>query len=139
MDQINEVLNSPTEEYGNGIFVLGSTGSGKSTLINYLNGTLYHVGVDGIRPYSSTKEIAHQSKTSKSSTQEVRKYLIHDLQVFDCPGFQDNRGEVVDICNQIKIVKQMRSCRKIKVILVLSTPEFYNERSSSIKKNLKAI
>lgn len=54
-------------------FVLGSTGCGKSTFINSINGTRYEQEMGKLVP-KECQEIALQSNSIQSQTQEVNHY-----------------------------------------------------------------
>jgi energy-coupling factor transporter ATP-binding protein EcfA2 len=101
------------------VIFVGNTGSGKSTLVNYLNGcqfecvTREEAGLQGrpeeeayrIKADSVVREIMPigHSNASKTTMPDVTRSDTGGLTFVDCPGFLDNRGFVINVANAINI------------------------------------
>lgn len=83
------------------ILVIGDTGSGKSTIISFLSGCQLVIRYDGLKPtldnvgHAPTK-IGHDKY---SETSVPKKIMIDGTALYDCPGFNDNKGEEYEISN----------------------------------------
>ncbi|XP_043466940.1 uncharacterized protein LOC122501497 [Leptopilina heterotoma] len=106
---------------------IGMARSGKSTLINYLMGN--NLKMFKKSTYAS-KEIVKEDQSpgpeigsgSESKTIEVSKWAstkIPNLDIWDTPGFGDNRGQMQDIKNAFNIYRLMHSVKSVKFILVV--------------------
>lgn len=131
---------------GNIKLLLGYTGSGKSTAIQYLAGSklektyvntkkggkLDHIDVmqDGY-PYNCDPELKHVSLSpfNVSETRFLRAIKIpipsktkknNDLTLCDTPGLKDTRGKELDVANQYGLVKIAQNCLGVLPILVIS-------------------
>ncbi|ETO02276.1 hypothetical protein RFI_35160, partial [Reticulomyxa filosa] len=121
----------------NVILFLGSTGTGKSTLIHFLAGsTMEKQIVDGkphIAPVN-VKDALITVKTSpyaKSETRYIAAVPI-DLKargviggsdtivLCDTPGFEDTNGPEVDVANGVGIVKALQNCKSVKPVILMS-------------------
>lgn len=76
------------------IIVIGDTGVGKSTIMNFLAGNLLMVRVQGLKPKlvceaETDIKIGHQKY---SETSIPTRTIIQNLAFYDCPGFRDNKG-----------------------------------------------
>ncbi|CAL8135060.1 unnamed protein product [Orchesella dallaii] len=84
------------------IFVLGNTGSGKTTLTQVLNGNLSQL--HAVRTHrkrliviDDNDRIGLPTTTSKTLVPELVVNPKHNVSFYDCPGFDDNRGAETDI------------------------------------------
>ena len=74
--------------------MIGDTGVGKSTIINFLSGDELVIKFDGLKPTldalgSSHAKIGHEKF---SETSVPTKVVINDMAFYDCPGFKDNKS-----------------------------------------------
>lgn len=90
----------------NCVFFLGNTQAGKSTLINYL------IGCKIIKSKISGKEVAmvegeeilkigHDLTKSETFLPQIVQNKELPFAYYDCPGFQDSRGEKAVFCTNI--------------------------------------
>ncbi len=135
-DLLSEVIDfiksstSPFElnknNYGNAVFLMGPTGSGKSTLINYLaDNDLYFKlfnNKPGIFP-TNDKSIAFVGKGEGSTTLAPNIWVsdsnnFQNTTFIDCAGEFDSSGIIVDVINEkIKsIIAQNVSHAKILIV-----------------------
>lgn len=89
------------------LMVIGNTGAGKSTFINYLFGCELEVVNEGnkrivrVRAGSAVKEVMEIGHTNQSKTFIPAQAYDEDtmLTCLDCPGFLDSRGAEINIAN----------------------------------------
>jgi len=120
------------------ILVLGNTGEGKSTLINYLAGCQMSLEKSDLGNVVVAKNpvagIGH-GKTSCTSYPTAHYDPKTNLSYCDCPGFSDNRGPIFDIPNAYAIKRITQEARSIKGVLVLvSYDSIKAARASSLRK-----
>ncbi len=118
------------------VFIIGNTGSGKSTLIHYLLGSKLrenrgNFGSYLIEPDEGTAgpRIGHGAF---SVTMYPSLYTLSDqsLTFCDCPGFADTRGDESTVCTSI--IMQMIACnaRSIKCAAIFRDTDMYWGRGS---------
>ena len=123
------------EHENNTVLVLGNTGVGKSTLVNYLAGAELLAEKKGFgkmlisvpKPISSKMKVSHKlvSETSiPNSWKDAKTKTVY----WDCPGFGDNRGPVQDISNAFYIKKLFELSKSTKIILVTTESSFIEGR-----------
>lgn len=123
--------------------VLGSTGSGKTTILEFLSDKELTVEVKYGNPYldSKSSQIGHGGE---AKTDRVMIHTFADNQVFiDTPGFGDTRGEYTEIKNHIAI-RNVVECSKIEgVRMIFVVPKsviFYEaNRGSDLIKFIKSV
>ncbi|KAL4450790.1 hypothetical protein ABPG74_011632 [Tetrahymena malaccensis] len=120
------------------VIVLGATGVGKSTTINYLLGKKmiwskfqnqaknYVYEVEGITVAKGEQEAAKiGTKPMESQTKTINVYNVQhpkderELVLCDTPGLLDSQGSIVDIANQVGIVKSLQYAKSIRVLLLI--------------------
>ena len=81
------------------VLLLGNTGSGKSTTINYLLGgkmkdvgSSYDPRVELENPNEERAKIGHESGRAETVFPQAYGNKGDDLYLCDCPGFLENRG-----------------------------------------------
>lgn len=115
------------------VLILGNTGSGKSTIINYLLGCAMRYSKG--RMFTQDQEIAkighsirsetlfptlHSSETFRTFMQN--EYVFgdeNDYAICDCPGFYDNRSEEERICASILTEMVVRKAENLRVAVVV--------------------
>ena len=118
------------------VFILGSTGAGKSTVINYLSGIKLIKKRNGLGRYviepeddTAGPKIGHGAF---SVTMYPSLYTLRDqsLMLCDCPGFADTRGVESEI--YISIILQMIAshARSIKCVTIFRDTEMSWARGS---------
>jgi len=107
------------------VLVIGNTGSGKSTTINYLMGcTMKEIEKGGdfvIVTEDDNKYYATIGHTNQSETLYPETYVNKEDEVAycDCPGFEDNRGLEERICISINTQLAVKFAKIIKAIVVV--------------------
>lgn len=110
--QSSEFCNSLSEAI-EGILFLGSTGGGKTTLIEFLLGEKLVINIEYGNPYleSSSNNIG---SGPNSTTREIMVYKSQDNQLYiDTPGFSDTYGEYTAIKNYFAL-ENILQCKDIK-------------------------
>lgn len=140
---IKEIKNKITEGYqaihaeDEVILVIGNTGSGKSTLVNYLAGARLIAEKKGFgklliavpEPISSEMRVSHKLK-SETAIPNSWKDNNTGIVYWDCPGFDDNRGPVQDIANAFYIKRLFELSKQVKIIVVTTESSFTEGRGT---------
>ena len=114
------------------ILILGATGCGKSTAINYLTGCQMREVIDELTGQTSIEcenpvaEISSSvfSKTLYPNVVELKKPVEgFDAMLCDTAGFGDNRGVAHDICAAVLLGELFRNSETIRGIIVLIPEE----------------
>jgi energy-coupling factor transporter ATP-binding protein EcfA2 len=132
------------------VFIIGNTGAGKSTFINYLCGRKMaerkkkELGMKGtgkvivVEGGDSLAKIGHD----KNSATFLPDIIIDpDARVTycDCPGFMDNRGAEINIANAVNIRTAARQSKTIRVIVLISYKSIESDRGRGLKELLKIL
>jgi energy-coupling factor transporter ATP-binding protein EcfA2 len=138
---VKEIKHRITQGYKNiesedsTVLVLGNTGVGKSTLVNYLAGAELVAVKKGFgkmlisvpKPISPKMKVSHKlvsETTVPNSWKDVDTNIVYR----DCPGFGDNRGPKQDIPNAFFIQKSFELSKNTKIILVTTESSFIEGR-----------
>lgn len=127
------------------VLLLGNTGCGKSTLINYLNGVKYKIVEKGLKKEAhvvSGEEIARTSHSYTSQTlfPQVIRLPGDDYVYCDLAGFEDNRGDEEQICAASSIHLLSKLPGNIKgILVVLDSPGFNSTRGAAFKDTAMAL
>lgn len=128
-----------------GVILLGYTGSGKTTLINYLNGIYGRIDKSGLIDFNNIENALPVSKAdSYSSCTFLPQIKLGDNKLFlDCPGTKDNRGFFVNLCNGLTVKNMVNSLKTIKLCLVVEFAALELAKGNwflqSIKENVLTI
>jgi predicted GTPase len=135
--QLNEKLfNSSVGK--NIVAVLGKTGSGKSTLINFLAGKELKSHRSDLILSDSADPEAMQIGTGKESETYLPKSIqVGDLLFYDFPGFGDTRGACFSLLNACYIKNILEKASSVRVVFVGSFDEILSERGRSFKELVK--
>lgn len=113
------------------ILVCGDTGSGKSTLINYINNqpleikTLKDQRLPVLDCQNQITKIGHGMT---SETFIPKRCSFNNMVFWDCPGFEDTNGPDMDITNAYSITKIKNKAENIKVMAVIEESSLYGAR-----------
>ena len=103
------------------IFVIGATGAGKSTLVNYLNSpdNIVASNVEG-KLQVTDNSIAEIGDGSGSTTLYPNTLTSPFGTFLDCPGEGDTRGIIAETFKSIIKSRISNSTKKVKILLVAS-------------------
>lgn len=115
------------------VMIIGNTGAGKSTFVNYLAGctleSKYVVSdidkVVAVKPVSEggrrdeLAKIGH-GKISQTFMPNVIKDDVSGLCFCDCAGFLDSRGTEISIANTVNLITTLNSAKAVKVVLLIT-------------------
>ena len=139
LDLLRKVNDAATLTQGKDIILLlGGTGSGKSTTIHFLGGSkLKHTKVNGlnhITPYEVKNMDLKKTISSPFARSETRYispvtvnpgdvegYTGNSFVFCDSPGFEDTSGAEVDIANGVGIIRAVKRCKSVKLVILLSS------------------
>jgi len=133
------------------IIIIGSTGAGKSTFVNYLCGCTMEakdpddIGIDSmdaadsvvvVKPVSAggvldeVMAIGHDC-TSKTFMPQIFT-AGNNMTYCDCPGFVDNRGAEINIANAVNIRNALNQANSIRLILLIDYDSLKATRSRGL-------
>ena len=135
------------------VVIIGNTGAGKSTFVNYLNGCTMEAiarkdaGLEGrglvvrVKPDSATPELMPIGHTKQSMT-FVPQVGGGDDATFtfcDCPGFLDNRGAEINIANAVNIKQTVHAASRVVVTVLINYHSLKADRGRGIGEMLKIL
>ena len=133
------------------VMVVGNTGAGKSTFVNYIMGCeleTVNLRVKGkltpvcmVSETSDVKEvmsIGHR-KTSHSFVPELEEAKDMNAVVVDCPGFLDNRGAEISIANAANIKAVMARADGVTLVAVLNYHSLEADRGRGVRELLDTL
>jgi energy-coupling factor transporter ATP-binding protein EcfA2 len=134
------------------VIVIGTTGAGKSTFVNYLLGcTMAEKSPEGdtfenvvaVQPRSEgglcdeVMPIGHGG-TSKTYMPQVASVPdASSLSYCDCPVFLDNRGAEINIVNAVNIKHVLHSAKCVKVVILIDYHTIKPNRGHGLKETMK--
>ena len=121
------------------IIVIGNTGAGKSTLVNYLSGCTLRLqspeelpedldlldDIVSVLPKSDggthdeIMPIGH-TKTSKTFMPQIESDPEGQNTYCDCPGFLDNRGAEINIANAVNIKAALIHAANVRIVVLIN-------------------
>ena len=112
------------------IVLLGKTGAGKSTLINYLGGKKLRVDEEGdIVLENSEDKSAMSIGTGADSCTFLPKFInIDGLLFYDLPGLHDSKGSLYELVNASFIRRIIENSRTTRFVFVAKLAEAEVER-----------
>jgi GTPase SAR1 family protein len=126
------------------VMILGLSGTGKSTLVNYLIGfPLICKRIDGqwkIELANINNEGAKIGHTSRSKTfyPSVYSTINSDFSFIDTPGIKDNRGISVEIANAFFRQEVLKDVDELKFVLLITYHDIY-VRGDQFRASIKAL
>ena len=136
------------------IIVIGNTGAGKSTFVNYLSGCTMELkkpkalglkGTGKIVVVKSTKEggrydeimpIGH-TKQSKTFIPQIETAPDKVNTYCDCPGFLDNRGAEINIANAVNVRNALMQSNRVKILVLINYHSLKADRGRGLSEMLK--
>lgn len=124
------------------VLVIGSTGAGKSTFINYLAGRKMKLDTtqmdDVVVCDNPLAEIGHGMK-SHTDRPQLYQEPGSSLILCDCPGFFDNRGLDVEVANAIGIQSLAKNSKLVKgIILIVDRASFLSGRGQTLELTIQS-
>jgi hypothetical protein len=142
MDGLRRADEAATER-GKGkdlVLILGNTGAGKSTFVNYAMGkTMVSQSLPDSLEESFVcedpfMEIGHGFESTTNFPESCCD-ASSNLTFCDCPGFLDNRGVVFDITNMYAISRMAQVARSVKgVVIVFNYHSLMSDRARGLRE-----
>jgi len=138
----------------NVIFVIGNTGAGKSTFVNYLCGcTMKEVKAKSLGLQRSGYVVVVKPPSEGGAHKEVMQIGNHEhLKTFlpemapffdqetllcDCPAFLDNRGAEITIANALNVRAAMSAAKTLRIVILIDFGSFRLARGEELAKLLQ--
>jgi len=140
------------EECNKALVVIGNTGAGKSTFINYTHGCrMKKMKVEGVvgkvittdtslRRKSEVAEIGH-GNVSSTYAPGISK-LMHDgkaLAIVDTPGFEDSRGAEINVSNMLNTLDAISKMTAAVVVVLVDYNSLTERRGDGFKSLLTTL
>jgi len=114
------------------VLFIGNTGSGKSTLVNYLTGARLKAiesdnpdgdfNIDLVDADTTRPKIGHQLSSQTTVPNRLVDFAQRTV-YWDCPGFLDTKGHYQDIANCYYIKRLFDTLENIKIVVVVPLSE----------------
>lgn len=121
---IEKITKSP-EDYDT-VLVVGTTGVGKSTLVNYLTDARfkiekkynsYLINLDELDQRNRPR-IGNDVDSSQTTIPNMWRDDVHRIIFWDCPGFYDIGGSIQEIANALYIKRLFEISQNVKIMMV---------------------
>eukprot|EP00540_Astrosyne_radiata_P000297 CAMPEP_0116823504 /NCGR_PEP_ID=MMETSP0418-20121206/875_1 /TAXON_ID=1158023 /ORGANISM="Astrosyne radiata, Strain 13vi08-1A" /LENGTH=1063 /DNA_ID=CAMNT_0004451765 /DNA_START=1006 /DNA_END=4194 /DNA_ORIENTATION=- len=137
------------------VIVLGNTGAGKSTFINYLMGcdmikkSPKELGKKGLGKLVVVKPVSEGGRLNEVMPighDKVSKTFMPQIEVnptksgvvyCDCPGFLDNRGSEINISNAVNIKRVLQQAKSVKILVLINYHALRADRGRGLSDMLK--
>jgi hypothetical protein len=130
------------------VIVLGNTGAGKSTWLNYLMGchmTLTRSRRSSIAEAAPSEEcpvvpfpIGHTKQSETFMPAIALEPMSSDpIAYCDCPGFLDNRGSEINIANAVNIRRILQAARSVRIVVLISDMTLVADRCRGLTDMLR--
>jgi len=137
-----------------GVIVIGNTGAGKSTMVNYLAGCTMELkspkelGFKGIKKIVTVRSRASggsfdeimpigHTKESKTFMPQIETDPDQRFTYCDCPGFLDNRGAEINIANAVNVRTAITRSQSVKVVILINYHSLMADRGRGLSDMLK--
>jgi GTP-binding protein EngB required for normal cell division len=131
------------------VFILGNTGVGKSTTINYVCGRKIVMALDESEGFVERLDVVNPLEGCEvgHGGDSLTRYLQcvvnpassagNNLVFCDTPGFEDTEGSVVNIANAVAISWSIRQCKSVRLVLLIDASMFASQRGVELNKLLQ--
>ncbi len=118
------------------VLFVGNTGSGKSTLVNYLEGCEMYEAIGELGSTVQAKNpIARIGDEFSSETFGVHAYPGRSFTYCDCPGFLESRGTGYDIANALSIQNvATNSLAVLGIVVVLNYNSLITDKGAGLRQ-----
>ncbi len=124
------------------VAVLGNTGAGKSTLVNFLAGKILAISPDGedyVLQDPTDATAMSIGEGGGSETLYPKSIDVAGVRIFDLPGFNDTDGSERNLVNAAFIRQILLEAASVRFVFVVGQDQFTADRSASVKQMLYAI
>ena len=127
------------------LMVIGNTGAGKSTLINFIHGCdmervkVDHKKVVRVRHDSAVEEMMKIGHDNRSMTFVPDLNDDETFTYLDCPGFLDNRGPEINIANAVNIRSVVCKASTVRVLVLINYNSLEADRGRGVRETLKIL
>jgi hypothetical protein len=132
----------------NAVIVIGNTGAGKSTWLNYLMGCrmmltpLRRSSMANAAPSEVCPVVPFPIGHTKQSETfmpaiSLEPMASDPIAYCDCPGFLDNRGAEINIANAVNIRRILQAARSVRIIILISDVALIADRSRGLTDMLR--
>ena len=130
------------------VIILGNTGAGKSTFINYLAGCELEVNwikgrrklkVRGTASGGVQDEVAPIGHEATSKTFMPQIVAVDDQVYCDCPGFSDNRGVEINIANAVNIKQALSQAQSLRMVVLVNYHSLLAGRGNGFRDLLRTL